>query len=525
LGLQHAQCDELSGTLGQILSGTGGGGQPQSGRQRQQQRQPGGTRGGGRGQPTPQAAPSAVSGEAGGIFEHEVRVTCDVATNSLVAVSTLRDYIELRNLIDRLDRPRRQVFLEAVIMDVNVNHKRDLGLGYHGGYSADLGGGGNTIFYGGLNASSSLTGVPSSLEALAFGVRGPNLAGSETLLGTGKSIPAFGVVLHALATSGDSNVLATPHVLATDNITAEINIGANIPIQTNVGGGLQNLAAAAGAAGTAGAAGGLAGLSGLIGGGGFSAPRQDIGIKLSITPHVNDSDQVRMEISEEFSDAGSPEGALGVVPINKRTAETTVIVRDQQTVVIGGLVREGQINGVTKIPILGDIPVLGILFRRNETKVQKTNLLLILTPHIVRDPSDLRRIFERKMQERQEFLDRYFLFDDTTPWEPPVDYTRAVGMLEHIRGTQLDIELREKLQAELAPKRSTAHDPVAPLSLPSIAGPGKPGAGPRPAGNVVNPGTPPQQPTPPISAPGQPTQQQRPQFRVPGATPNRYRIE
>jgi general secretion pathway protein D len=529
LGLQHAQCDELSQTLAQIMGGgsgaAGGAARGQAGRRKQQA-------GGARGQ-QPAAAGAAggaaTTGEAGGVFEQQVKVTCDVATNSLVAVSTLRDYVELRNLVDRLDRPRRQVFLEAVIMDIDVKHSRNLGLGYHGGATADLGGGGNTIFYGGLGAKDSITGIPSNLEALAFGVRGPDLPGSQALLGTGRSIPAFGVVLSAIATNGDSNVLATPHVLATDNITAEINIGANIAIQQNVGiGNLANLASTTGA-GAAGAVGiGALGALGL--GGGFQAPRQDVGIKLSITPHVNDSDQIRMEISEEFSNAGAAEGALGVVPINKRTAETTVIVRDQQTVVIGGLVREEQRNKLTKIPILGDIPILGALFRKTDTTTQKSNLLLVLTPHIVRDPADLRRIFERKMQERQEFLDRYFVFDETTQWQPPTDYAHAVGLVEQIRQTQLDVDERERLQAELAPKRPQTHEPVRPIALPSVAAPGtggaggKPGAS-RPSGGTATPqAAAPAAPPPAAAAPNIP----RPAVRAPGGrptTPKRYRIE
>jgi general secretion pathway protein D len=513
LGLQHTQCDELSATLGQILGGGGGGssGGARGAKARRQQNQ----------------APGRGGSDGGGVFEQEVKVTCDVATNSLVAVSTLRDYIELRNLVERLDRPRRQVFLEAVIMDIDVKHSRNLGLGYHGGASADLGGGGNTLLYGGLGAKDSLAGIPSNLEALAFGVRGPDLPGSQTLLGTGRSIPAFGIVLSALATNGDSNVLATPHVLATDNITAEINIGANIAIQQNVGG-LGNLASLAGGAGAAGgAAAGLGALGALGLGAGFQAPRQDVGIKLSITPHVNDSDQIRMEISEEFSNAGAAEGALGVVPINKRTAETTVIVRDQQTVVIGGLVREEQRNKLTKIPILGDIPVIGALFRTSDTTTQKSNLLLVLTPHIVRDPADLRRIFERKMQERQEFLDRYFVFDETRSWQPPIDYGHSVGLVEQIRQTQLDVEERERLQAELAPKRPQTHEPVKPIALPSVAGPGSGGAPARPSSKPSASAAPPPSPQPaaqPATSPATP----RAPLRIPGGratNPQRYRIE
>ncbi len=507
LALQHARCDEISGTLSQILGG-GANARPAA-----NARNP-------RGANTPRPAARGATGGAGdggGIFEGEVKINCDEATNSLVTVSSLRDYAQLRNVIDKLDRARRQVFIEAVIMDVNVDHSTDLGIGFHGGGTANIGGGGDTILYGGSNAAQSLTGLPASLEALAFGVRGPDLPNSSQLTGTGISIPAFGIVLHALATKGDSNLLATPHILATDNIPATISIGQNIPLQTNVGGGL------AGLAGAAGGAGGLAGLAGGFGLG-FQAPRQDVGISLTITPQINDSNQVRMDIQEEFSSAGAPQGDLGAVPINKRTAETTIIVEDQQTVVIGGLTREEQVNSETKIPVLGDIPVLGMLFRQSNKQARKVNLLLILTPHVIREQNDLRRIFERKMQERQEFLDRYFVFEDSLPWEPQKDYSRTNGMLERIRQSQMKLTERERLRKELAPGKVKTHEPVKAVQLPAMAAPKKASsakAKPRPKPRAKPRAKPRPKPRPRTTA--------RPRSRpsVPGSVPstNRYRVE
>ena len=451
LPLQHAACKDLSATLNQILGGSGGAAAPARG-----------ARGAG-------AAGPPVPGSTDDIFEGQIKVTCDEATNSLVTTSSLRDYAALRSVIDKLDMPRRQVFIEAVIMDVNVDRSTDIGLGYHAGAPVGFGDD-DGVFYGGNNPGQSILGVPANLEALALGLRGPEIDGSSNLFGTGVSIPALGVVLHALAKDGDSNVLATPHILCTDNIPAEISIGQNIPLQTNVGGG--SLASLAGAAGAG--AGAAAGLAGLLGGGGlgFQAPRQDVGTRIKVIPHVNDSDQVRLELTEEISDAGSPTGALGAVPINKRTAQTTLIVRDQQTVVIGGLVRDAVVNGETKIPILGDIPVLGVLFKQTQKKTTKTNLLLVLTPYVIRDQDDLRAIFERKMQERQEFLDRYFVFNESNDWSPPRDFSRATGLLEDIRQSMLKQEEKERLEEEARPKGARTHEPVQPISLPSLGGKG-----------------------------------------------------
>ncbi|WP_437278867.1 type II secretion system secretin GspD [Sorangium sp. So ce375] len=492
LSLQHAGCKELSATLNQVLGGGGGGGAAVGGR------------------PGARAAP-AVPGSTDDIFEGQVKVTCDEASNKLLITSSPHDYAQLRTVIDQLDEPRRQVFIEAVIMDVNVNRTLDFGIGYHAGAPFEGLNPNDSVIYGGNNISRSVIGLPAQLGALAMGIRGPAITGSNNILGTGISIPAFGVVLHALAQDGDSNVLATPHILATDNVPAEISIGQNIPLQTNVGGGgLNQLASLAGGAGGA-ALGGLGGLLGGLGGLGGAAARQDVGTKIKVIPHVNDSDQVRLELSEEISDAGAPlEGALGAIPINKRTASTTLVVRDQQTVVIGGLVRDGMTTSETKIPVLGDIPVLGFLFRQRVRTKTKTNLLLVLTPYVIRDQEDLRTIFERKMQERQEFIDRYFVFSDSAAWEPPRDFGRANGLVEDIRQSLLAEEERARLEEEARPKGPREHAPVDPVGLPTFGGKAT-GAVHMQPGMVDMEGEPAQLPPPPNGAPPQ-----RPTRRPPG---------
>src|SRR5690606_21111629 len=198
---------------------------------------------------------------------------------------------------------------------------------------------------------------------------------------------------------------------------------------------------------------------------GFNAAREDVGNKIKVTPHINESDQVRLEIQQESSAPGAPTGNLGVVPITKRTAKTTVVVRDQQTVVIGGLMRDEYITSKDKVPILGDIPILGVLFRSTTTTKRKTNLLLVLTPHVIREQADLRRIFERKMQERQEFIDRYFVFT-TDRWEPPMDYTRSNGLVEDIRQAYFAMDEQARLEEELKPRELHEHAPSDPIDLP-----------------------------------------------------------
>lgn len=432
--VQHADAEELANTVNNIVSG---------GRQ---------------------AGQAAGQRGAATVFEGAIRITADKRTNSIVVTSTERDFIEVRTILERLDRSRRQVFIEAAVMELEVTNGNQFGVSFHGGGQLTnfLGIPGATIPLGGFQAQNSIA-FPASQElltGLALGVRGPAIPNLNLgIPGFTLGIPAFGIVLRALAESGDADVLATPSIIAMDNEPADINVGANIALQNNVGG-VSNLASAAGQSGAASSLGLLGAL------GGFSAPRGDVGTKIRITPHINDSNEVRLEIDEEISEAGAAEGALGVVPINRRTAKTKVVVQDQQTVVIGGLIRNSVRRSTTRIPILGDLPLIGALFRQENRRVERRNLLLFMTPYVIRDQSDLRRIFERKMRERQEFLDRYFVMSSNSEVRPEIDYSRTNGLVEEIRQairTQREAQERELLSLDRAPPQ---HRPSSPLELP-----------------------------------------------------------
>jgi general secretion pathway protein D len=425
LPLQHADAEELAKTLSDLTGGRAGA-VPAA-------KQPG--------------QPSAA------VFEGSIRVTADKSTNSLLITSSLRDYASLRNVIDRLDQARRQVFIEAVIMEVSSDHTQSFGVSFHGGDTTSAGGSSGSVVLGGSNALGSAlwpTMDASSMQGLALGIRSQDVL---TLAGVGTSVPAFGIVLQAVATSSDTNVLSTPHIMATDNVPAEISVGENVPLQSS----LLGSAATTGAAATSGL-GAFSGLAGL----GTSISRQNIGTKIKLTPHINDSNEVRLEVDEEISEMGA--GSSLTPRIAQRTAKTQVIVQDQQTIVIGGLVRDFASSTETKIPVLGDIPIIGALFKQTQHSNQKRNLLLILTPYVIRDPADLRAAFERKMQERQEFLDRYFVFaGDSKEWKPYVDYTRTRGLVEEIRQAYLVEDEKALLDARARPKATPPHEPSAPL--------------------------------------------------------------
>ncbi len=379
--LQNADAEELAGVIQSIVGGGRGGG---AARRRPAGGASGGSSSGGGG-----AAGASTEAD---VFEGTVQVVADKATNSLVILSSLRDYTSLRAVIQRLDIPRRQVFVEAAIMEVSQSRLNTLGVSLHGGLPVDIpvdgttgdpaiGFTGTAYPTGGLPFSSVAI-DPTALTGLAAGLLGPEIEGSEQVIGF--SLPAFGVVLQALQSDNDVNVISTPHILATDNVEAQITVGQNVPVQQGFAG-LGNLAGQAGQAGA-----GLAGLLPQV-----NVQRQNVGLTLKLTPHVNESQQVRLELNVELSEV---QGAGGINPIiSQRTANTQVVVRDQQTIVIGGLVRDVEAETVDKVPVLGDIPVLGYLFRRTQTRREKQNLLIILTPYIIRDASDLRAIFQRKL--------------------------------------------------------------------------------------------------------------------------------
>lgn len=468
--------------------------------------------------------------EQGESFEGTVDVTAQKTANALVITASARDYAALRKTIDDLDRERRQVFIEAAIMDMSVKRSSKLGLSYHGGipnFPAD-----GSVSVLGFDAAKTiaLADIKNAanaelLSGLAIGVKGKNL--DSDLLGA--SIPAFGVALAATATSGDTDVLSTPHLIAMDNVEAEITVGGNVALQTSTFGGLSNLAGLGGLSGAAGASTALASALGGLGGGyGGSVPRQDVGTTVKITPHINESNQIRLEISEEISEAGEPDatGNMGVVPIYRTRAKTQVSVGDQQSVVIGGLMRDTVRTGQTKIPILGDLPLLGLLFRKNTKEKEKKNLVLFLTPYIIRSPADLRAIYERKMRERQEFLDRYFVFSGTE-YEPPIDYSRTRGLIGEMLAEMRMQDERGKLAAAAAVKPVDMHEPQAAIGETvqngATAESGAADKATSQTGQAADPGIPPpvriSPPPPALEAPPMPSAQEAAEPPTPDVEP------
>jgi general secretion pathway protein D len=455
--LENANAEDVAATLQTLAQGTAN--RPKTGAP-----------------PMPPGMPRPATGAAE-LFQGEVKVSADKATNSLVVIASQNDYRSLLRVIERLDIQRRQVFVEAVIMEVNLDRNSELGINLHTGVPLSTDQGTVPLFFGtkysksaGLPPSFSLANL-ASMGGFLAGLQGPAIAN----ILPGVSIPSFGLVLNALQTSSDVNVLSTPHILTTDNEEAEITVGQNVPFQAGVstGGSLAGLAGLGGASSSLGALSGLSGLSGLGSMPYGQIQRTNVDLKLTIKPQINASDFVRMVITEQIEEIASTDAVLGPTT-SKRHAKTTVVAKDQESVVIGGIMQDRFIESVSKVPILGDIPLLGNLFRQQSRKKVKTNLLLFLTPYIIRDSSDFRRIFERKMKERQQFVEQFY--GATTQYDVLIDYSRKPGpvaRMSQVMGKELN-KLEnggpglpgERLIAPTAPA-STAPAPGAPnLPLP-----------------------------------------------------------
>jgi general secretion pathway protein D len=406
-------------------------------------------------------SPGAVAG--GRALEAPVKVSAEETNNALIVTASAHDFAAVREVVRKLDQPRRQVYIEAVVMDLSADRSTEIDSALHGFGDASGAIGSGSLFYGGSNPLKSLT-LPTdstSLQALVLGVRGPSIAVPSFLqsaLGT-TSIPGLGFFLDAFATSSDADILSTPHVLATDNTPADIKVQLHTSLQKNAA---SFAVPSAGAPGTAAAAASLLPIT---------APAQSnyvpLGPEIKVTPHLNESDDVRLDVSETISDltGDPPQGTLGTIDYVERAATTTLTVKDGHTAVIGGLVRNRVLHSATKVPLLGDIPILGALFRSTKDSVTRDNLVLVLTPHIIRNEDDMRHVFEARMQERQEFLDHSLVFHD----DPRVgfDPARGHGLLRELRASHRESEERRKLEAPSPDVEPASHAPRDPLDLPA----------------------------------------------------------
>jgi general secretion pathway protein D len=339
-------------------------------------------------QAAPGGPPVAPFEAAGGIS-----VTADKASNALIIVASPSDYQSLSQVIRQLDKRRRQVYVEAMIVEASMDKLRDLGVKWRATAKKD----GNPVLIGGFGTidQAAIQGVVQGLQGATLGGLGNFLDVPVTTLGADGitpvtrtlTIPGFAALFSLDEFRDTVNVLSTPQILTSDNKEAEILVGENVPFISQR---------------ETGVATGTAVLS--------SITRQDVGIILRITPQITEGDHVKLDIYQEISSLKEQSDAvtISVGPsITKRSTKTSVVVRDSQTVVIGGLMQEREEEAVTKVPLLGDIPVLGYLFKQKRLNRNKTNLLIFLTPNVMKGPERLVEMTTKKQREFAVAENRY----------------------------------------------------------------------------------------------------------------------
>ena len=322
----------------------------------------------------------------------KISIQPDESLNALVIRAAPSAMLEIMDIIDSLDVRRMQVLIEAAIVEVTADFSRQLGSEL---FIADLSGGNTPL---GLTAPSGT--LSQILRNIALGNAGSSDdvgvsplinvdPGTSPLLAGGRlnsGGTSFAAIIRALSTNGDVNLLSTPSITTMDNEEAKIVVGQNVPFRTG---------------------------STTSGSDGASNPfttiqREDVGLTLEVTPHIHDGNLVQLKVHQEVSEVDpaslSVIGAEGSADLitNIRTIDTTILVDDQEVIIIGGLIRDKETSNDSKVPLLGSIPGIGFLFRSSSTTTQKQNLLVFLRPTILDSRAAITSATQRKFNSVYE---------------------------------------------------------------------------------------------------------------------------
>lgn len=326
-------------------------------------------------------SPAPAAGGRAVALSKDVNVVADKATNTLIITASRDDYKTLEGIIRQLDEPRPMVYIEALIMEVSVNKSFNIGVEWRGLKdigSSDLKGLGPNATGLGMAGFSGSSIIPQASSA-AGGVTMP--AGfSLGVIGAGIRIgevlfPNIGAVLQAYQKDSDVSILSTPQLLTLNNEDAEINVGKNVPYITRSDTSVT--------------------VPGQVYG--QSYEYKDVGIVLKITPHINEDQFVRLKIDQQVTKLTGEQTSTPTTL--KRTAKTTVVIKDKETVVIGGLIDDSTSADTYQIPCLGDIPLLGWLAKTRGTSGEKSNLFVFITPYIVRNQAEAAALYRRKLED------------------------------------------------------------------------------------------------------------------------------
>jgi general secretion pathway protein D len=302
------------------------------------------------------------------IISKEVQIVADKATNSLVITADKADYIVLEDVIKKLDITRRMVYIEALIMEVSLRKNFELGVQWE---ALDQIGtqDGRKIYGFGASVPPTPISTGTIPSGFSLGVLG------DTITIGGIDFPNLAAVIRFLQSDSDVHILSTPQILTTDNEEAQIVVAQNRPFLTR------------------------AETTGDVTGRVFSSFEfRDVGVTLNITPQINQERFVRLKISQELSQVVN-EQEVGLPTTLKRTAKTTVIVKDQSTVVIGGLIDKTLNQNEYRVPCLANIPGLGWFFKSLSKSDDRTNLFIFLTPHIVENSQEATEVYEQKKDQ------------------------------------------------------------------------------------------------------------------------------
>ena len=351
---------------------------------------------------TPQAA-LAVGGAAGFI-------QADATTNTLIITASEAVYRNLRTVIDQLDVRRAQVYIESLIVEVSAKKAAEFGVQWLG-----LSGNSKSDYRIGAASTASTDNILGLAAAAKAGTTIPSV-GTGLTLGIFRNINGalgLGAVARALETDDGTNILSMPNLITLDNEEARIIVGQNVPFITGQY--------------TTQASGGGAGVNPFQ-----TVERKDVGLSLRVRPQVSEGGTVKMAIYQETSAVQSTTNSAGIIT-SKRSIDTNVIVDDGQIIVLGGLIEDTVNDGNEKVPGLGDIPVVGNLFKYQKRNRSKTNLMVFLRPTIIRsneqsvsvsgDRYDLMRSVEQQAQPRKTAV----LPDMIAPTLPELDNGKPVG--------------------------------------------------------------------------------------------------
>jgi general secretion pathway protein D len=326
------------------------------------------------------ALASSSAPSTGGVIQ------ADPNTNSLIITATEPVYKDLLKVIEQLDRRRAQVYIESMIVELTAANAAELGVQWQALNSS------NTAFAGtnfnGPNQSGNTNIIGSSASINALGTAAAGVAAALPL-GLGLNIGsitkfgnnlAFSTLLRAMSTINGANVLSTPNLMTLDNEEARIIIGQNIPIVT--------------------------GSYAQTGSSSTVTPfqtytRQDVGLTLRVRPQVAENGTVKLQIFQEQSSIQDDRSPAGII-LNKRNVESNVIVEDGQIIVLGGLIGDTYTDGSSKIPLLGDLPLIGGLFRYDNKSRVRTNLMIFIRPSVLRNNEDNNIFSNRKLDDLEE---------------------------------------------------------------------------------------------------------------------------